>query len=116
LETMVVDRGVLQLKDTLMPRYAQLVYNGFWFSDECELLLHMLKKAQAPVTGKVKLKCYKGNCIAVGRWSENSLYDEDVASMEADQGRYNQDDATGFIRLNALPLRTMASIKKKKLR
>jgi argininosuccinate synthase len=113
LETMVVDRGVLQIKDTLMPKFAQLVYNGFWFSEENDLLLHTLKKAQEPMTGKVKLKLYKGNLIPVGRWSENSLYDEDVASMEADQGRYNQDDATGFIRLNGLPLRTVASVKQK---
>ena len=108
LETMVVDRGVIGLKDSLMPRFAQLVYNGFWFSDECQLMLHMQKKASEVVSGKVKLKLYKGSLIPVGRWSENSLYDEDVASMEADQGRYNQDDATGFIRLNGLPLSQVA--------
>lgn len=104
LETMTVDRGVINLKDSLMPRFSQLVYNGFWFGDECQLLLKMQKESSEPVTGRVKLKLYKGTLIPVGRWSENSLYDEDVASMEADQGRYNQDDATGFIKLNGLPL------------
>lgn len=108
LETMVVDRGVIALKDSLMPRFSQLVYNGFWFGDECQILLDLLTKSQVNVTGRVKMKCYKGSLIPVGRWSEYSLYDEDVASMEADQGRYNQDDATGFIQLNGLPLRQVA--------
>jgi len=108
LETFTVDRGVINLKDTLMPRFSLLVYNGFWFGDECQLLLKLQKDAAQPVSGKVKLKLYKGSLISVGRWSENSLYDEDVASMEADQGRYNQDDATGFIKLNGLPLSTVA--------
>lgn len=113
LETMVVDRGVISLKDSLMPRFSQLVYNGFWFSDECQLLLSMLENSQQYIDGKVKIKLYKGSLIPVGRWSKNSLYDEDVASMEADEGRYNQDDATGFIRLNGLPLSTVAKMRQK---
>jgi argininosuccinate synthase len=111
LETMVVDRGVINLKDTLMPRFAQLVYNGFWFGDECQLLLKTLGLSQQEVTGRVKMKCYKGSLISVGRWSENSLYDEDVASMEADQGRYNQNDATGFINLHGLPMRQISRVR-----
>jgi argininosuccinate synthase len=113
LETMVVDRGVISLKDSLMPRFSQLVYNGFWFGDECQLLLSMLDNSQQHIEGKVKIKLYKGSLIPVGRWSPNSLYDEDVASMEADEGRYNQDDATGFIRLNGLPLSTVAKMRQK---
>jgi argininosuccinate synthase len=113
LETMVVDRGVIGLKDSLMPRFSQLVYNGLWFGDECQLLLSMLETAQKDLDGKVKIKLYKGSLIPVGRWSEKSLYDEDVASMEADEGRYNQDDATGFIRLNGLPLSTVSRMRKK---
>ncbi|MBF0198231.1 MAG: argininosuccinate synthase [Planctomycetes bacterium] len=105
LETMTVDRGVMSLKDSLMSRFAHLAYNGFWFGEECQLLLDMQETAKQYVTGKVKLKCYKGSVISVGRWAEVSLYDEDVASMEDDHGAYNQDDATGFIHLNGLPLR-----------
>jgi argininosuccinate synthase len=96
-----------------MPRFSQLVYNGLWFGDECQLLLSMLETAQKDLDGKVKIKLYKGSLIPVGRWSEKSLYDEDVASMEADEGRYNQDDATGFIRLNGLPLSTVSRMRKK---
>jgi argininosuccinate synthase len=108
LETMTVDRGVISLKDTLSPHFARLVYNGLWYGEECQLLLHTLEKAKERVNGKVKLKCYKGSLISVGRWSDKSLYNEDVASMEDDQGAYNQDDATGFINLHALPLRQAA--------
>lgn len=111
LETTTVDRGVIQLKDSLSPHFAKLVYNGLWYGEECQLLLHTLEKAKERVSGKVKLKCYKGNVIPVGRWSDNTLYNEDVASMEADQGTYNQNDATGFINLNALPLRQAARTK-----
>ncbi len=108
LETLVQDRGVLELKDSLMPRFARLIYNGFWFAPECRLLLKLLADTRRIVTGKVKLKLYKGGVISLGRSSPASLYDADIASMEADSGTYNQDDATGFIRLNALPLRTAA--------
>ena len=108
LETMVNDRGVIQLKDSLMPRFAKLVYDGFWYSEECRILQVMLGEMQERVSGKVKMKVYKGNLIPVGRTSPNSLYDEDVASMENDHGAYNQDDATGFIRLHGLPLRTFS--------
>jgi len=111
LETMTVDRGVIDLKDSLASHFAKLVYNGLWYGEECQLLLHTLEKAQERVNGKVKLKCYKGSLISVGRWSDKSLYNEDVASMEDDQGAYNQDDATGFINLHALPLRQAARVK-----
>ncbi len=108
LETMVTDRGVIQLKDSLMPRFAKLIYDGFWFGEECRLLRNLLKDAQQVMTGKVKMKIYKGTLISVGRESSYSLYDADVASMEADSGSYNQDDSTGFIRLQGLPLRAFA--------
>lgn len=113
LETISTDRGVIQLKDSLSSRFSNLVYNGFWFGEECQLLLDLQQKAASKVNGKVKLKCYKGSVISVGRWSPNSLYDEDVASMEDDHGAYNQDDSTGFIRLNALPLRTSSKVYKR---
>jgi len=109
---MSVDRGIIQLKESLSSRFATLVYNGFWYGEECQLLLSMLKNASEKVTGRVKLKLYKGNVLPVGRWSPNSLYQEDVASMEDDKGAYNQDDATGFIRLNALPLSTASIVHK----
>ena len=104
MESITLDRNVIQLKDSLMPRFAQLVYNGFWFSPEMEVLLAMGKHTQKRVSGTVRLNLYKGNCLVTGRKSPNSLYDADIASMEADQKRYNPQDADGFIRLHALPL------------
>ncbi len=105
MESLTLDRGVIHLKDSLMPRFSQLVYNGFWFSPEMEILLEMGRSTQKRVSGIVRLKLYRGNCMVTGRKSENSLYDEDIATMEADEGNYDPRDSNGFIRLNALPLR-----------
>ena len=105
MESLTLDRGVIHLKDSLMPRFSQLVYNGFWFSPEMEILLEMGPSTQKRVSGTVRLKLYRGNCMVTGRKSDNSLYDEDIATMEADEGNYDPRDSNGFIRLNALPLR-----------
>jgi len=105
MESLTLDRGVIHLKDSLMPRFSQLVYNGFWFSPEMEILLEMGRSTQKRVSGTVRLKLYRGNCMVTGRKSDNSLYDEDIATMEADEGNYAPRDSNGFIRLNALPLR-----------
>ncbi len=105
MESLTLDRGVIHLKDSLMPRFSQLVYNGFWFSPEMEILLEMGRSTQKRVSGTVRLKLYRGNCMVTGRKSDNSLYDEDIATMEADEGNYDPRDSNGFIRLNALPLR-----------
>jgi argininosuccinate synthase len=107
LETITLDREVLNIRDSLVPRYSQLIYNGFWFSPEMQLLQRTMDDAQATVNGTVRLKLYKGNCIPVGRKSVNSLYSESFATFEEDEV-YNQADATGFIRLNALRLRIQA--------
>ena len=111
MESLTLDRGVIQLKDSLMPRFSQLVYNGFWFSPETEVLLKMGRSTQASVSGTVRLRLYRGNCIVTGRKSPYSLYDEDIATMEADGGNYDPGDADGFIRLNALPLRIHRRLK-----
>jgi argininosuccinate synthase len=105
MESLTLDRGVIHLKDSLMPRFSQLVYNGFWFSPEMEILLEMGRSTQKRVNGTIRLKLYRGNCMVTGRKSDNSLYDEDIATMEADEGNYDPRDSNGFIRLNALPLR-----------
>ena len=105
MESLTLDRGVIHLKDSLMPRFSQLVYNGFWFSPEMEILLEMGRSTQKRVSGTVRLKLYRGNCMVTGRKSDYSLYDEDIATMEADEGNYDPRDSNGFIRLNALPLR-----------
>ncbi|MCL1981182.1 MAG: argininosuccinate synthase [Proteobacteria bacterium] len=107
LETITLDREVLSIRDSLVGRYSQLIYNGFWFSPEMRLLQRTMDDTQATVNGTVRLKLYKGNCIAVGRKSANSLYSESFATFEEDEV-YNQADATGFIRLNALRLRIQA--------
>ena len=111
MESLTLDRGVIQLKDSLMPRFSQLVYNGFWFSPETEVLLKLGRSTQASVSGTVRLRLYRGNCIVTGRKSPYSLYDEDIATMEADGGNYDPGDADGFIRLNALPLRIHRRLK-----
>ena len=106
LETLTMDREVMMLRDQLIPKYAQLVYNGFWFAPEREALQAMVTESQKNVSGVVRVKLYKGNVMSAGRKSPFSLYSEAVATMEADPTRaYNQDDATGFIRLNALRLK-----------
>ena len=107
LETITLDREVLGIRDSLVPRYSQLIYNGFWFSPEMRLLQRTMDDSQATVNGSVRLKLYKGNCTPVGRKSANSLYSESFATFEEDEV-YNQADATGFIRLNALRLRIQA--------
>jgi argininosuccinate synthase len=105
MESITLDRDVINLKDTLMPRFARLVYNGFWYSPETRVLLSLVKETQRGVTGTVRLELYRGNCLVTGRKSPYSLYDTQVVSMEADGGAYRQEDSWGFIRLNALPLK-----------
>ena len=104
LESITVDREAMHLRDSLMPRYAEMIYNGYWFSPEREMLQNMMDEMQKHVTGLVRLKLYKGNCIVVGRKSNESLYHPDFATFEDDEV-YNQKDAEGFIRLNGLRLR-----------
>ena len=109
VESITMDREVMHLRDSLIPKYAQLVYNGFWFSPEREALQALVTESQKPVSGEVRLKLYKGNIMAAGRRSPLSLYDEAIATMEADPTQsYNQNDATGFIALNALRLKATA--------
>ncbi|MBK1632505.1 argininosuccinate synthase [Thiohalocapsa halophila] len=106
MESLTLDREAAHLKDELMPRYAELIYNGYWLSPEREMLQAAIDQTQAVVNGDVRLKLYKGNVLVVGRRSEtNSLFDESIATFEEDAGAYDQGDATGFIRLNALRLR-----------
>ena len=107
LETITLDREVLDIRDSLVPRYSKLIYNGFWFSPEMRLLQKTMDAAQEPVNGVVRLKLYKGNCTPVGRKSDNSLYSEAFATFEEDEV-YNQSDAGGFIRLNSLRLQIQA--------
>lgn len=109
LESICLDRGEAHLKDELMPRYAELIYNGFWFSPDREMLQAAIDATQKNVNGFVRLKLYKGNVIVVGRKSAASLYDDKVASFEDDGGAYDQKDAAGFIKLQALRLRTLAT-------
>ncbi|MBO34344.1 MAG: argininosuccinate synthase [Rhodospirillaceae bacterium] len=109
VESLILDKGALHLKDELMPRYAELIYNGFWFAPEREMLQAAIDETQKNVTGTVRLKLYKGNVIVEGRKSPFSLYDEDVATFEEDTV-YDQRDAEGFIKLNALRLRLAKNI------
>lgn len=108
MESLTLDREVTHLKDELMPRYASLVYNGYWWSPERKMLQEMIDASQRTVNGIVRIKLYKGNVTVVGRKSENSLFDEDVATFEEDKGAYDQQDAAGFIKLNALRMRIAA--------
>ena len=108
IESITLDGGAMHLKDELMPRYASLVYNGFWFSPEREMLQALVDKSQEHVTGRVRMKLYKGNATVIGRESAHSLYDRDLVTFEEGSGRYDHHDAAGFIRLNALRLRTIA--------
>ncbi|NNJ97176.1 MAG: argininosuccinate synthase [Gammaproteobacteria bacterium] len=112
IESLTLDREVAHLKDELMPRYAKLVYNGYWWSPEREMLQQMIDASQVRVNGDVRLKLYKGNVEVVGRRSDDSLFDENIATFEDDAGAYDQQDAEGFIKLNALRLR-IAAIKKR---
>ncbi|MGN6144970.1 MAG: argininosuccinate synthase [Mesorhizobium sp.] len=109
IESITLDRGAAHLKDELMPRYAELIYNGFWFSPERLMLQALIDKSQEDVEGTVRLKLYKGNAIVSGRKSKKSLYRNDLVTFEDDRGAYDQKDAEGFIRLNALRLRTLAA-------
>jgi len=113
IESLTLDREAAHLKDQLMPRYAELVYYGFWFAPEREMLQALVDKSQESVTGEVKLKLYKGNVIVMGRTSPNSLYSEELVTFENDEGAYDQSDAEGFIKLNALRLRSLAARKRK---
>jgi argininosuccinate synthase len=106
MESLTLNREAAHLKDALMPRYAELIYNGYWFSPERHMLQAAIDQSQAVVNGVVRLKLYKGNVQVVGRKSDtDSLFDESIATFEEDAGAYDQADATGFIRLNALRLR-----------
>ncbi len=109
IESITLDRGARHLKDELMPRYAELIYNGYWFSPERSMLQALIDESQTHVSGTVRLKLFKGSVTTVGRWSSHSLYSEKHVTFEEDHGAYNQSDAAGFIRLNALRLRLLAA-------
>jgi argininosuccinate synthase len=114
MESLTMDREVMHLRDSLVPKYSELVYNGFWFAPERHALQALVTETQRDVTGVVRLKLYKGNIIAAGRKSPKSLYDPHVATMEGSLAdTYNQSDATGFIRLNALRLKVRAAVNEK---
>jgi argininosuccinate synthase len=113
IESITLDRGAAHLKDELMPKYAELIYNGFWFSPEREMLQAAIDKSQQYVGGRVRLKLYKGNVGVVARESKYSLYDQDLVTFEEGKVAYDQRDAEGFIRLNALRLRTLGQRKRK---
>jgi len=108
IESITLDRGAAHLKDELMPKYAELIYNGFWYSPEREMLQSLIDKSQEHVNGFVRLKLYKGSVSTVGRWSKDSLYSEQHVTFEDDDGAYDQKDAGGFIKINALRLRLLA--------
>ncbi len=113
IESLCLDREVAHLKDELMPRYASLIYNGYWWSPERRMLQTLIDGSQASVNGKVRVKLYKGNVMVVGRQSDDSLFDPAIATFEDDRGAYDQADAAGFIRLNALRMRIAAKLKTK---
>ncbi len=108
IESITMDRAAMHLKDELMPRYAELIYNGYWYSPEREMLQAAIDKSQDHVSGTVRIKLYKGSAKTVGRWSEHSLYSEEHVTFEEDMGAYDQTDAAGFIQLNALRLKLIA--------
>ena len=108
IESICLDRGAAHLKDELMPRYAELIYNGYWFSPEREMLQALIDHSQRDVEGTVRVKLYKGQASVIGRWSDKSLYSEQHVTFEEDAGAYDQKDAQGFIKLNALRLRLLA--------
>jgi argininosuccinate synthase len=112
IEALTMDREVMHLRDSLIPKYSELVYNGFWFSPEREALQALVTETQRDVTGVVRLKLYKGNIIVAGRKSPKSLYDPKIVTMEGDASAYDQTDATGFIRLNALRLKVRAALQR----
>ena len=108
IESITLDREVVALKDDLMPRYARMVYNGYWFSPERRLLQTLIDASQEHVNGRVRVKLYKGTVLVVGRKSKDSLFDKSIATFDEDGGAYNQADAEGFIKLNALRMRIAA--------
>ena len=112
LESITLDRGVAHLKDELMPRYAEMIYNGYWWSPERVMLQTAIDASQAYVNGDVRLRLYKGNVQVLGRRSDDTLFDPSIATFEDDAGAYDQRDAAGFIKLNALRLRTLAMRKR----
>lgn len=114
IESLTLDREAMHLKESLMPRYAELVYNGFWFAPEREMIQAMADKSQEMVTGRVRLKLYKGNVTVIGRESPYSLYDQELVTFEEGAVAYDHHDAAGFIKLNALRLRTLAQRAKRK--
>ena len=114
IEQITLDSGSGHLKDSIMPRYAELIYNGFWFAPEREMLQALIDKSQEHVSGTVKVKLYKGSATTVARWSENSLYSEAHVTFEDDAGAYDQSDAQGFIQLNALRLKLLAARDRRK--
>ncbi|HVB49539.1 MAG TPA: argininosuccinate synthase, partial [Burkholderiales bacterium] len=115
MESITLDREVLALKDDLMPRYARLIYNGYWFSPERQLLQALIDASQHTVNGTVRVKLYKGTVLVVGRASKrDSLFDPRIATFEEDAGAYNQADAGGFIRLNALRMRIAANLARRR--
>jgi argininosuccinate synthase len=113
LESLTLDREVIRIRDSFIPEYAKLVYKGFWFAPEREMLQAAVNESQKFVTGDVKLKLFKGGCHVAGRRSPFSLYDENIATFEEDEV-YNQADAEGFIKLNALRLRVLANSKQRR--
>ena len=104
LESITLDREVMHERDRLAPRFAELIYNGFWYSPEMHMMMAAIDSSQRNVTGDVRIKLYKGGCHVLGRRSPVSLYSEELATFEEDEGRYDQADATGFIRLQGLRL------------
>ena len=113
LEEITLDREVMHLRDSLVPKYADMIYNGFWFAPEREMIQALITESQKFVTGDVRVKLYKGACHVTGRRSEYSLYDDAIASFE-DNDSYDHKDAAGFIRLNALRLRVLARSRQKR--
>jgi argininosuccinate synthase len=109
IESITLDRGAAHLKDELMPKYAELIYNGFWFSPEREMLQALIDRSQEHVAGSVRVKLYKGSAVVVGRSSPQSLYSESHVTFEDDAGAYDQKDAAGFIKINALRLRLLGT-------
>ena len=109
IESITLDRGAAHLKDEIMPKYAELIYNGFWYSPEREMLQALIDNSQQHVTGTVRLKLYKGMAQTIGRWSDHSLYSEEHVTFEDDAGAYDQKDAAGFIKINALRLKLLAA-------
>ena len=109
IEQITLDAGAGHLKDSIMPRYAELIYNGFWFSPEREMLQALIDKSQEHVSGTVRVKLYKGSAVTVARWSDQTLYSEEHVTFEDDMGAYDQTDAQGFIQLNALRLKLLAA-------